>query len=295
MNYSHMYRAARFIAQHFLHGSPSETKTILPTEVETLLDYRGGLEKYHRDDAWTAAVTRHFEFNLSRMVRIARDANVPVILVESVSNLKDCPPFKFEHRADLSTAERDRFEALWASAKKAEDPRQAIPFLQKAIAIDDRHAGVYFHLAKCYEMIDWTEEARTNFIRAKEEDICPLRMREPMYAVYDHIARAAGVPLVDMRTVLEPLCEKNILGNEAFADHVHPSIEGHQKIAENLLSVMESMHMVRPRDDWKETRHSIASNSPPWTKSISRGKQHLEGLRLWSSGRAAKIRSVTNP
>ena len=38
-----------------LHGmsssDPPESRPILPTEVEALLDYRGGLEAYHRDDA----------------------------------------------------------------------------------------------------------------------------------------------------------------------------------------------------------------------------------------------------
>jgi len=42
------------------------------------------------------------------MVRMSRRARVPVILVNPVSNLKDCPPFKSEHGSDLSDAQIQR-------------------------------------------------------------------------------------------------------------------------------------------------------------------------------------------
>ena len=44
----------------------------LPGEVDAILDYYGGLADYHRDDTWKAAATTHYEFNLMRLVEIAR-------------------------------------------------------------------------------------------------------------------------------------------------------------------------------------------------------------------------------
>ncbi len=47
------------------------TRPVLPKEVDTILDYRGGLRSYHRDDRWREGVIAHFEFNLRRMIELA--------------------------------------------------------------------------------------------------------------------------------------------------------------------------------------------------------------------------------
>ena len=74
----------------------------MPTEVEARLDFRKGLEKYHRDDHWKRDVVHHFEHNLRRMVMTARKANVPLILCNPVANLRDASPFKSQNRSALS-------------------------------------------------------------------------------------------------------------------------------------------------------------------------------------------------
>ncbi len=54
----------------------------LPAEVDALLDYRDGIADYHREDAWRRRVVAHYQFNLKRMVRIAHEAGIPVMLVD---------------------------------------------------------------------------------------------------------------------------------------------------------------------------------------------------------------------
>ena len=68
------------------------SKTILPGEVKAKLDFDDGLESYHRDEIWREGTIEHFGRNLQTMVRMSRRAGVPVILVNPVSNIKDCPP-----------------------------------------------------------------------------------------------------------------------------------------------------------------------------------------------------------
>jgi hypothetical protein len=86
--------------------------------VEALLDYRGGLELYHRDESWHRGVIAHYEFNLRRMTSIARRAGVPLILMNPACQLRHSPPFKAEHRSQLTEQERQhcmraRFGSGW--------------------------------------------------------------------------------------------------------------------------------------------------------------------------------------
>ena len=57
----------------------SRDRPMLKTDVDALLDHRGGLEVYHRDDTWHDGVVAHFGTNLRRMIATAHDANVPAL------------------------------------------------------------------------------------------------------------------------------------------------------------------------------------------------------------------------
>ena len=162
----------------------------LAPEVEAVLDYEGGLASYHRNEEWRQGVIDHFRFNLRRMVEMVHRAGVPIILLNPVANL-DTPPFKAEHRSGISAEDRRRFEALWEEARQ--EYRRSLPkaivHLKQAIAVDDQHAGIHYTLAECYKDIGRLDEARAEFLRAKDLDICPLRILEPMNQATLDIAR----------------------------------------------------------------------------------------------------------
>jgi len=83
-------------------GDGRSSKPVLPIEVRARLDFSDGLDSYHRDDVWHQGIIEHFRHNLRTMVRISRGAGVPVILVNPVTNLKDCPPFNADFRRESS-------------------------------------------------------------------------------------------------------------------------------------------------------------------------------------------------
>ncbi len=272
-----------------------ESRPLLPAEVDALLDYRGGLEDYHRDDAWRSDVVHHFRFNLHRMIRAAESAGVPVVLVNPVSNLKDCPPFKIEPRRDLTGQQRERFDKLWRDAQSLGETgaREAIPLLEQALAIDDRHAGVHFLLGKCFEALGRHDEAKRAFVRAKDEDICPLRAIEPLHDAIIAAAHEHNVPLIDVRSIFERLSPHGIPGDELLIDHVHPTVTGHQHIAQALIDHIFKQKVVVAQEDWTSRRKKLyrahlESLNPAY---FERGRQQLEGLRRWTEGRAEKIRS----
>jgi hypothetical protein len=180
-------------------------RTVLAAEVEALLDYRGGVEFYHRDDTWRESVIAHYEFNLRRMARIANDAGVPLVFMNPVCNLRDSPPFKSEHREGLTTAELDRLDDLWSEARThyGADRARALVLLREAVAIDDQHAGLRYDLAKCFDTMGLVADARREYVAAKELDICPLRILESMNQIVLDVAREHRSPVVDVRKLIE--------------------------------------------------------------------------------------------
>ena len=62
-------------------SEPLDERPRLPTEVTALLDEQGGMEAYHRDEAWREDIVEQFRFNLIRMVEMAREADVPMVLI----------------------------------------------------------------------------------------------------------------------------------------------------------------------------------------------------------------------
>lgn len=288
-----LFRVATHAYRRLDRPASEPTRSVLPVEVDALLDYRGGLEDYHRDDDWTQAVMRHFEFNLYRMAAAARARQVPVILVQPIVNLRDCPPFKSEADPRLSPEASRHFMQLWHQARQnSTDLAREIALLHEALRIDPRHAAVHFHLAKCYEALGRAAEARHHFVRAKEEDVCPLRIREPMFDAIARVAAATGTRLVDLRPLFEPDCDLRIPGNEVLLDHVHPTIEGHQRIALRLVDELVAMGILQPRPGWHAERKRAFQDQLGELDEVyfARGRMRLEGLRLWSQGRASKIR-----
>ncbi len=265
------------------------TQTVLPSQVQTKLDLAAGLDGYRRDPLWRQNVITHFGHNLQTMVRVAREAGVPMILVNPVANLKDCPPFKSEFRAGLSETDRAQIVSLMeqAGALAWMEVYRKITLLERAVALDDQHATLAYLLGTCYARAGRTAKARTWFMRAKEQDTCPLRMLEPMHAILRDIAEREDVGWVDARALLEAQTADGMVGKDWMLDHVHPRISGHQLIADALYRTMAKMGWVQQPADWAAQRdrrwqeHLASLNEAYYAQGAAR----LKRLEEWSRGR----------
>ena len=183
LSHLHTYNALRSVAVRVRKSMVVDhnKRPQLPEEVEALLDYRGGLDDYHRDDHWRQGTIAHFQANLQRMVTMCQSRGVPILLINPPYNLQDTPPFKFAHRDGITPREEEQFELIWDAAKQeGVATSERIRLLKQAIAIDDRHAAVQFHLGRCYLSSEMYDKARMRLTQAKDEDICPLRILSPM-------------------------------------------------------------------------------------------------------------------
>jgi tetratricopeptide (TPR) repeat protein len=267
------------------HDRPEMT-----ADANALLDYKNGLAAYHRDDDWRAGVIAHYENNIRRMIAMTRKTGVPVLLIRPTSNLADNPPFKSQHRDDLTEKELQRWNVLveQSHAFYRTDLDKSISLLNETLQIDDRYATVWYELGQCYETRGIRELAQQAYWRAREEDICPLRILEPMERALTKIARETNTPLIDAQKLLEQKESGGILGGYLLVDHIHPSFQGHQLIADAIARKMVQQGWLQPNDEW-ETRKTAAYAQQMSSLEYlyyAHGQRTLRALREWTKGRA---------
>jgi len=279
-------------------GNVSKDRPVLKGEVDALLDYRDGLRAYKRDETWRAGVVEHFGFNLRRMIALADAADVPVVLVLPPSNLRDTPPFKSQHKDDLTNTELKRWKELTDRARTLyrKDLPQAMTLLERAVEIDELHAATVYELGRCYDALwrktrnpDDHAKAKAAYLKARELDICPLRMIQLLEEMMRKVAQETETPLIDAHKRLQDDVPDGILGNQLLVDHIHPSpILGHRRIAHALAKLLEKQGVFRPSERWPEKREQAFGRHLKQLDDLyfPHGQRTLRALRAWAKGRA---------
>ncbi len=293
--------------------SGSQT-TILQAEVDALLDYEGGLADYQRGASWMKPIVEHFRWNLQQMCAECQQLDVPLILVRPGSNLLDCPPFKFESDPQLSPDMRNQFDQHWQTAREAievpelsdetepESREQSQPVsreraldeLHRALAIDPQHAGALYLLGQLQWASGDYPSAREALGRARDFDVCPLRATSELADTVTQVAQQYHVPLLDSEQLFSQRSPHELVGSQWLVDHVHPKLEGHQLLGYELARLCFELELFPPPPvDWDSRRQDLVTEhlSKLNEAYFHRGQQRLAGLRLWTQGRAKKIRN----
>jgi hypothetical protein len=273
-----------------------DERPMLGAESDAILDWKGGMAKYHRDPQWQRGVIAHFDFALRRIVDRADRGGTPLLLVLPPSNL-EWPPFKCQHRDGITAAQRQEFEELIdrARALYGKDLAAALELLHRAKEIDDEHAIVHFEIGKCHQGLGEMDQAKEALSRARDLDVCPLRMLGPMKRILKDVAGQTGTPLVDAEALLAARCPGGIPGNLWLVDHVHPTLEGHQLIAEEIVAELARQDYLTPGGGWEKRRASayqehlegLARVDPAY---FPRGDLRLRAEQGWARGMTRKTR-----
>lgn len=236
---------------------PESAPYQLADEVDEILNHTVGPTAYTRDDELQRQVVAHFRFNLARMAAIARAGGGRMLLVTPAVNLKDISPFKSEHRAGLTAAELARWKAARERGRRAQaagrDAAAAAAF-REALEVDGRHADSWYRLGQALLATGQDEAARAAFVRASDEDICPLRALTSIQQAVREVAREVQAPVVDFIAMNEERARRElghaIPGSEQFLDHVHPTIEMNRVLALALLEELTRAGVARPGPGW---------------------------------------------
>ncbi len=234
-----------------VHPPPPPPAQHLAAEVNTKLEVIG-LDAYHRDDGWRRGVVAHFRDSLQRMAQIARRAEARVILIQPAANLVDFTPFKSEH-SPLVPQQLAEWESLVAAGQKERAAGQADRAVQQFSAaerLDPRHAQGLWLLADALLAAGRQEEALRYFVRAKNEDVCPLRALSEMVDIIRAVASEEQLELVDFPQLLK---DKHgvvpALGLDCFLDHVHPTVQAHGELGWALCRTLSTLGVIGPVEE----------------------------------------------
>jgi hypothetical protein len=169
--------------------------------------------------------------------------------------------------------------------------------LRAAAALNPRHAGVNYHLGTCLGKLGRFDEARASYIRARDEDICALRATEAIHAAILDVAEETRTPVVDARRIFASRAGDGIPGDELLLDHVHPSFEGHQIIADAVLREMVTAGLLDPAPGWEDARRKRYEEHLAGLDAVyyRRAQERMDRLRLWTKGRAMQIGTASEP
>jgi tetratricopeptide (TPR) repeat protein len=224
----------------------SQSHDELSAEVKTRLDSSIGPASYHRDDSLKAAVLAHYRVNLVRMASLARHSGTELIAIAPADNLLDSSPFKSEVDASLTDAERDDLEDLLDRAEQLlydENFAAAQSLFERALSLDARHAAAHYGLGRALVALGEVEQGEQHLIRARDEDVVPLRAISQIGEIARQVALEENVSLVDFESLMAsaPGPAQRPRGADWFLDHVHPTIEGHRRLAVALLGKVEEL------------------------------------------------------
>lgn len=271
----------------------------LPAEVNARLDHAEGWSSYHRNPQWRRSIEADFEATLRRMVEMTRAAHVPLILCMPTCDLAGTPPFKVEAAASLGSETLEVFESLWSSARDPNaDSVLRLEKCRRCLQIDPQHAGANYLAGRLlYEPGNGAPfdpaAAKSFFISARDHDVCPLRATSAILEATRRVAQQCDVRLVEFDDHFDKgspaifPAPDGIPDPEAFVDHVHPTIGGHQQIAEQLARVFEQLGWIQidAESEVRYRRNAANHLASLGEEYFHRGYQRLEGLQRWATGR----------
>jgi tetratricopeptide (TPR) repeat protein len=268
------------------------------------------------DDPRLLPTYDNFSQNLRDILSIARRVGAPVILSTVAVNLKDCPPFASQHRADLRPDELHAWESIYRAGVELEQHQQwpeALAKYESAARLDDRFAELQFRMGACLAALGRLQEARERFLAAADLDVLRFRADRKINSAIRQVSAertADGVYLVDAEESLAASDSRDggIPGNDMFFDHVHFTFEGNYVLARlildhveaalpqlralgkssSVLSKQECAHAL-PMTPWDEYQSLVQmlgtmsrapfSNQPGHTARISATRERAENLR----------------
>lgn len=172
-----------------------------------------------------------YRANLQRMVQIADQANIPIVLSTIAGNLRDLAPLEPSQ------------DPLVASHLKEVENRisyreygKALETLREARQIAPQNALVAYREGQCLEAVDRREEAAASYVLAADLDGCRFRAPSSFLMVVPEVVTAGTkqVYFCDVATELKSRSKLPVPGNDFFLEHVHYNLEGNWQVASIL-------------------------------------------------------------
>ncbi len=180
-----------------------------------------------------------FSDRLTQMIGMARDADVPIIMVGPLRNLRASFYYRFHiDPSEIREGRLDEWRALYARAieeKRAGRFERAVATFRevRALYVEDRDEILAFDLGECLEALGRFDEAFIEYSK-------PYRENPSLQLIVD-AARAHDVPYADPFPAVCAASPNGIPGYGEFTDSVHPMANTNRIVALTVLDAMRGL------------------------------------------------------
>jgi tetratricopeptide (TPR) repeat protein len=202
--------------------------------------------KFRNNDTRLDGVYRNYRDNLREICTTARRSGARAVLCTIASNLAGCGPFVSMHRADMLPTDTARWEELYQQAAELLQNgmfEAALDRFSKTAVIDSTHAGMHYLTARCLAALGRHAEAKRHFIAARDYDALRFRADSRINAIIKDVAREFSdcAVIADIEDSLNSASVYGCSGDSLFLEHVHFNFRGNHLVAENLLTIVDSL------------------------------------------------------
>lgn len=223
-----------------------------PVQGETLMGAMVGRTNIRKDDPVFRAGLEGFETNVKAAVAAAGD--VPVVLCEVVSNLRDQPPFGSSHPPGLDPADAKRFESLIEGARGSMnrgDDEAARSALRTAIGIDSTYAETRYLYGRVLERAGRLERAAAEYRAARDLDVIRFRASSEINQALRRIAEGTPAYLARTERAFDERSAPFAPGANLFFEHLHPRLEGTQILSSVVIHLLCDQRLLVPPGSWR--------------------------------------------
>ncbi len=172
---------------------------------------------------------QRFRENLRRMVEIAAQAEIPIMLSTVPSNLADLAPL--QPTTNPETLRRLKEVARLMSYREYEP---ALTTLAEARRADPADPLLAYRQGECLEKLGRAKEAGLQYTLAANLDGCRFRAATPFLDVVGEVASGGGAAFCDAAAELRSRSRLPAPGDDFFLEHVHYNLEGAWQVASIL-------------------------------------------------------------
>ncbi|TAK95441.1 MAG: tetratricopeptide repeat protein [Verrucomicrobia bacterium] len=207
------------------------------------------------------AVYENFTENLEDMLQCGLDSGAKILLNTVAVNLRDSPPFASWPDETLSSAERKRFDELFAQGRHAQivtrNATNAAQLFAEAAKCDAGFAEAHYRRAMCLEQTGQLDMARAEYQLACDTDALPFRTDSRLnQAIRDAATRHKPERLlvVDAASALAKDTPAGFCGEETFYEHVHFNFDGGYRLglvwAKSVEQMLPQLQRHATTNDW---------------------------------------------
>jgi len=228
-----------------------------------LMEHMAGEKLIPKDSAMFLRAVDNYRNNLQDLIQKAAQKGVRIYLGELVSNVRDQVPFRSDYSYQL---EKSRYQKLYDEVINLIDEGKSLQALERIKQVEHLSmppARLIFWKAKCLEKLGRLNEARQDYLLAKDLDCLRFRAPEAFNKVVRQLAQQKNVVIVPLMKVFEDSSEVGIIGNDLMTDHLHPNLKGYFLMGKSFFRAI--------RQDYHWSRGEVLGSEKPdsayWKRS----------------------------